>query len=1061
MKILTNLSRTVFFTFLCALSFNAFSSPAPQISNNQAFQHPQTSITVVGAEITLPSKGIWSIKTEDNTALTDISLIVPELIQQRGIGERELKRQERSKRSKGRYLLDTIYYQLEKFAKENAGVTPQSIDDIKDDKRLKGKDLANVFLIPSIKIVNKEGKRWRRVKEKHPLLVELNPLVDDGKYWVKYANGRTDLVDIDQDLVKKYGLTIKAQQKSLEQRFTEIEVSANYQIIARLKNTLPKSSQNIGLENIETGEKLEIKWRPEIKQQDSGLIKTWAIQRLKNWNHMLDNGEDGYLPYWLDAGYRQYGLERKDVVVERRNSRRMRGNRSTNLFNVLGGRAAIQETLQLQQLNAERTDSEEQSIPIDSIKGVEVKSHPFTKMLAGKKGGSLALADIVPTDRFFAWFANPKDLNQYLDGGSEFIFNAGSSISGKNNDKQLKEYYFNKLGVDSKWAKHFLGSGAVSELAVVLPDLFLLDGTDVTLIMKLQQPTVAKTLLALLGIDAQNKIATHSHSRGKSYWSLHDDLLLVSTHANELERVRALAAGDKQNSLGQSAEFKYMLTQLPIEKKSHSFFYFSDPFIRNLVGPKVKIAQLRRLQARAEMESATAARLLYKVDGNNKTPSLELLVEKKYLHDPILVKDMKFAVDGSVSSLEWGSPANMPTLLNSPISNIRPSEKKAYELYLRNYNRFWRRFFDPIAIRLNQESEHQMEVSTFILPLIDNSIYQQLRQMVVSDKNAKKLSIPRLKPEPIAQLSLNLNKELWEKGANEFIQKFLVKLVGIPPRIGDYFGPDVHLALGDGDPIIVMGSGGLTDAFGMFNGAGRRGLSLMLPFAGSLLTRPTVLMIGLTDPEAVKGMLHGLSYGPIRSTSTRRSFGEGSFYGIAGKDAWRYELNIEGIIGMRFGIEVKDRYLVISNQPNSYNPELTRADIALNNGAALSLSPRAAVKQRPALFASASAQQRKAAMSGINVLYPFMVSGTNSIEAASKQVKAQLGYLPIHPGNGKWQWKSGRLSSTVFGDSTRQYQSEYNDNEAFGVLQKVKNVRMNMQFEDDGLRAQVRWEMIH
>ncbi|MCK5664600.1 MAG: hypothetical protein KAI17_14005, partial [Thiotrichaceae bacterium] len=536
--------------------------------------------------------GVWTISAKDNSTLTDISLIAPELIQQRGIGERELKRQEKSERNKRRYSLDTIFYQLENLAKKNAGVGPQSIDDIKDNKRLKGKDLENIFLIPSVKIVSKEGKRWQRVKEKQPLLIELNPLVDDGKYWVKYTNAVTELVDIDQDLVKKYGLTITPQKKSLKQRYADIAVSANYQIIARLKSDLPESSQSISLENIETSEKLEIKWLPKATQQDSDLVKKWATQRLKNWNQMLENGSEGYLPYWLNAGFKQYGLERKDVITRTRNSRRSRGIRSTNLFSVLGGRSAIRETLQLQQLIAEKTGSEEQSIPIESVKGVEVKSHPFAKMLAGDEGGSLALADIVPSDRFFAWFADSKDLNKYLDGGSDFIFNAGTSLSGKNNDQQLKENYFNKIGVNPQWAERFLSSGAVSELAVVLPDLFLLDGTDITLIMKLQQPSVAKSLLALLGIDAKDKMITHNHKYGKSYWSMQDDLLLVSTHVNELERVRTLASGDKQNSLGQSAEFKYMLTQLPIEKKSRSFFYFSDPFIRNLVGPKVKIAQL-------------------------------------------------------------------------------------------------------------------------------------------------------------------------------------------------------------------------------------------------------------------------------------------------------------------------------------------------------------------------------------------------------------------------------------------------------------------------------------
>lgn len=1068
MKQFINHLRNFSIALLCIAS--AQTSAAPKITDNHSYKHPQTNIIVVGASVALPSKGTWSIAREgnDKNGFTDLLLEVPELIKQRNVGIRETAKKERRERNKNKYLLKRMYRQIEKLARENNGTTIQDIDLLMVDKRFKPKEVANVFLFSATKpIVEKDGKRWQRTKEKKPLLFELNPLIDDGKQWVVYTNGMVELVEIDKKLVKKYGFSIKAQKASLQKRLEEIAVSADYKIIARLNKGLKPSPQLVNLHNIETGKSLELRWTPKLtKTQDESLLKSWATKRLQNWLWLLKNGDVGYLSHWIVATQKQYKISKMDALLVDPRSRfrsRATNNRSSNLFGVLGGRAAIRETLQLQHLMAESSSSEKQDIAIEIIKGVEVKSHPFTEMLAGKKGGSLAMANIAPNDRFFAWFANPKDFIQYLDGGSDFIFNAGSTISGKSNNHQLKERYLNKIGVDANWAKRFLESDAVTEMAVILPDLFLLDGTDITLALKLKNPDSAKALLSLLKINTSNDVVIHEHKYGKSYWSIHNDLLMLSTNANELEKVRALAQAtesERKNSLGQSAEFKYMLTKLPIEKKSHSFFYFSDPFIRHLVGPQVKIAQLRRLQARTEMESAAAARLLYKVDGHSDQPDLKTLVDKDYLNSPVLVKDLKFEADGSVSSASWGTPADMPTLLDHQIILVSRSEKKAYEEYMSGYNRFWRRFFDPIAIRLNLESEHEMEVSTFILPLIDNSIYQQLRDILVSSNGSTKqqLTVPKLTPEPVAQLSFNLNKKLWEKNTDVYIQKFLTKFIGIPSRVGDYFGPDVHLALADSDPIIVMGSGGLAGIFGAMDGSGRAAQSLTLPFIGSLLTRPSVLMIGLTDVDAVKNIMHSMASGPAHSTSFR-GFGDGSFVGIADKDAWRYELNIEGIIGMRFGIEIKDRFLMISNQPLSYNPQLLSSDIALNNGAAFGLSPSAAVKQRPALFASASAQQQKSALSGNNLLYPFMISGTKSIDEALKKVKTQLGFLPVHPGTGNWQWKNGQVSSSTYGDAQQQFQTEYKKDEAFGILRDIERVNMNMQFEDDGLRAQVRWQI--
>ena len=45
-------------------------------------------------------------------------------------------------------------------------------------------------------------------------------------------------------------------------------------------------------------------------------------------------------------------------------------------------------------------------------------------------------------------------------------------------------------------------------------------------------------------------------------------------------------------------EFQYMYSLLTTENQASGLFvYFSDPFIRSMVGPKTKILQLRRHQA--------------------------------------------------------------------------------------------------------------------------------------------------------------------------------------------------------------------------------------------------------------------------------------------------------------------------------------------------------------------------------------------------------------------------------------------------------------------------------
>ncbi len=1012
----------------------------------------------------MPGKGTWVLDDETNSILEDVFLIAPDIIMKRGLGVNELRRlQELGRRNESSHL-SQIYYALERYARNHNGMTPKSFDQLKNRGYL-DQHIAKVFLVPPVKILEKNKKnQWQRTTENNPLLLHTKPVIDDGKHWVMYSDGKSELVHIDKELIKKYGVSITAKEKPIDVQIAEVSVNAKYKIMGRLKKTLPKSHTTLSLKNVETGDKLKIDWSPVVqKQQSQELMELWAINRQLKWLKMLEYGYTGHLPYWYRATINQYNLTDSKFQSQSNFTqlRRGRGTIQPNLFSVLGGSAAIQETLQLQTIGRQGDDPEAVNIPIASIKGVEVKSHPFQRMLGDNKGGSLELANVVPDDRFFAWFSSPKYFLEYLGSGSDFIFDASSLLSPNINDHEVRKYYLDKIGIDYKWTKLFFESNAIGEMSVILPDLFLVDGTDVTLALELKNPAAAKAMLHLAGIKVQGEMVTYTHKNGESYWDIQSNLLLISTNAGELKRVKALVTGKANNSLGQSAEFKYMLTQLPIEEKTRSFFYFSDPFIRRLVGPEVKIGQMRRLRIRSEMTSIIAACLLYKADGNVGAPQMNELKQRGYLFTPVSLEDITLNKDCSVSSASLGTPSDIPTILDKPVLNVGRKEQSAYQRYVENYTRYWRQYFDPIAIRLNQDSDKIIEVSTFILPLIDNSIYQGLKEFLVDNKSDSKLPAPTLTPEPIAILSVNLKNKLWDDGRRDYFRKFFIEYVGIPSRIVDYFGTDAHLAMGDGNPIITIGSDNLASASGMILdlNRGRTSIVTTISFIGSLLTRPVALVVGLNDPEAVKNLL---ASAPTGGASNNFMFGrsKGGVFKVAGKDAWRYHLNIEGLISMRFGIDVKDRFLIISNQPSSFNPDLQYTKNAENNGAALSLSPVAAEKQKSALYASARDQMRKKAMAGINILYPYIASGITSVSKAMDQMQAQLGFKPVHPGIGRWQLKNGVITSNVFGHHLKQMQGgDIDDAVPFGLLRGIDRVQLNMQFEDDGLRARAKWEL--
>jgi hypothetical protein len=225
----------------------------------------------------------------------------------------------------------------------------------------------------------------------------------------------------------------------------------------------------------------------------------------------------------------------------------------------------------------------------------------------------------------------------------------------------------------------------------------------------------------------------------------------------------------------------------------------------------------------------------------------------------------------------------------------------------------------------------------------------------------------------------------------------------------------------------------------------------------SMLTRPCVLMLGLDDPEAVRAKFKRMQTG---SLVDRNMFldAAGSLYKLSDRDAWHYTISIGGVVSLRFGLEIKDRYLVITNLPLSHNPAVRSWREARRNAAALQLNPAACMQQIPALYTSASSRQRAAAMGGLGCLYPMLRSGSENVDAAIARHRDLFGFTPLHPGRGQWQWDGSQLSSTVFGHPGQEEQPEYDPaDKEFGIFQGLKNLGLSMQFEDDGLRSHCRW----
>ena len=1042
-----------------------------EVSNVQRAEYSRLGLTVVGGTLQLPRPGRWDVVEHHpkSGVLDQVYLVLAQSEQKHLAGRRVRDIERKQKVERGSYPLRQLFQQCLQYAKEHDGRVPESFDDFDPEKFKRARSALErppwgqepevkapyYALVPGVTMELPTDPTPRaRPTNRDLLAVELHPYAADGKHWVAFTNGDVRRVAVDPEMVARYGFGIAPVLTADEPEPAPAPATATYRVLALLRQP-PVAPQTLVLTDRVEGETRTCLWPlTDAVVAGDGVVKEWASARARRWQADTGGMQSPIVQAWLDQCRELYGTA--DLTAHRRD--RQRGA-TTSAFSVLGGRAAVRETLQMQALAAASAtpDNAAEPIPISDIPGVQVKSHPFREMLGDREGGRLALADLAPYDHFFVYVAKPETLLPFLDSGAEFIFRAGSTAMGHGISYRLQDRYLARLGMHRKWLELVLRSGLISELAIVLPDLFLIDGTDMTVLVQIPQLQRFRPLLAMLGVTGleEGKVVTKATEAERSvYWTSVGTALVVSTSREELDRVVATAATPDESSLGRSAEFQYMLTQLPVRAQTRFYAYFSDAFIRRLVGPATKIAQLRRLRARADLELLTAGALLHSVDGHAGPAEVETLRQLGYVPERLSSTEYALAADCTAASATYGTLAELRTLVERPVLTATKAEADAYKQYVESYSRFWRQFFDPIAVRLDDTAAGELELTTFILPLLDSSLYGRLRDVLAPAGEGSVLRTPQLQPRPVLQLSLNLSEDAW----TDVIRKFsrgLQRYTRLDPLLFDQLGPSVHLAVQDADPIIALGSGDILGAFGGDMMRGRNEM-MMLPVLLSVLTRPCSLFLELRDAETALGLLRRTtSHRPSRERDWEMQV---AFYKLEGRDAWVYSLSLGRVLKLRFGLEVREGFLVISNLPWSQRLDVVGVTEAALHGAQLQVIPGAAAQQLPALFTAACDQQRQAAIAGIGHLYPFMVAGSATPEAAGARHEELLAFVPRHPQGGKWRWQQGALVSDVFGHPLAQKQPEYRAGARdFGLLYGVESLSLSMQLEGTGLRSSLRW----
>jgi len=751
---------------------------------------------------------------------------------------------------------------------------------------------------------------------------------------------------------------------------------------------------------------------------------------------------------WQTIAARAYGLKTPDRAQQSRpNGRRDRPGESLNAFSLFSGEAAIQETLQQQLLNPSG-GAQTLEHSIRELRGPKVPSHPFSELLANRPGGRLEIADLVPPERWFLHITQTGKALDWLQTLSESSAQLLGLSSQTYLDRALLERYLARLKLAPEFVRR-LGPLA-RQAALFGPDLYLQHGAHISLIAEAPSAAALSTLLRLmLGVGSdEDKVFAYGQGH-PAYFARHQHWLIFSTSRAEAEAALQLARRQGQGSLGQSAEFRYMLEQLPVAD-SGLYVYLSDPFIRAMTGPRIKIAQLRRHQARARLELVTAAALLYQAD-YGVAAALPGLLAGNFI-DPAWLQSAegdRITLDqqGRAQSSLYGSLAAMTPLSDLAIEAISAEEAQAYQTYVADYSRFWRTTFDPIGIRI--EVDAGVRVETLILPLINNSIYDAVRAMIGGEP--ARLSLPAMQPSPVTYLGFQLP----QAALQELEQELFRKSTAID--LNAALTGQMHIALYDAEPIIAFGSADLMGAFsGWFiRGMGRSGVFLYGSIIMSLLTQPAAIFMELREGVSVEDwMQHLFSLVDFGfGHRTLQPYGEG----------WVYTYTLENIVRFHLYLRQEGNYLIISNrstplQAVSETVAASRLQASAQANALLGIDFSQIQQLAPVLYLHAVQRLPVAWRSAVGQLAPLRWLGVAGRATAQTRLQELYGYRPELPPGSPWPWPENSAWQQAGQSLLPEFKlPAYHDLTAeqrrSGPLQDLERLQVSFKLVAEGVRV--------
>jgi len=508
-------------------------------------------------------------------------------------------------------------------------------------------------------------------------------------------------------------------------------------------------------------DKLEVDL-PSSQGGDPAAMNAWTYQTIRRLERSSSGRSTPFVSY--AARVLRERLEKSGLKSVLEPLPTVRTTERPDLFSAFTGVLAVQESLQLDAMNPESTGSAANrfpqpfrrrwgnaassdpspstagGVPVDDLRPPAIKSHPFETMLAARSSTGQDMDRLVPEDRLYAHFSSVDSCFGLLDQAENWGQNIVHLTEGSSRALGARQRYLDRLALDSSGLSRLFGKEAITDLGVVASDPFVREGTDLAFIVGIKSnglldagllPPRARAVLE--GAKTSNESYRGVEIRS---WISPDGR--VSLHEADLGRYRVLSTGrkllhaivdassGKSRSIASAVDYRYMRSLLPAKADEDGFVYLSDSFVRRMVGPRLKIANYRRLVCSGNLTLIQSAGLLSRME-HRKQPTLGELETGGYIRKGLTCPDGgAYSIDGDEAACSChGRLRCLKPLDETAVSLVKHEEAAVYREFVEQYSRYWNTYFDPVGVLI--KNKDRLTAETVILPLVENSIYTGLK----------------------------------------------------------------------------------------------------------------------------------------------------------------------------------------------------------------------------------------------------------------------------------------------------------------------------------------------